>query len=277
LTKKRHFMIDTTLIPNEDIIMKKTLLALSLATSLISSSLFAVELIGQTKSKSPLNVVSEISGMVEQANIELGEKIVKNTTLATIKNQDFKLEVSKQKANLSLAQADLKLKKSLFIRYQELKKKNSLSQNELDIASADYDSAKATVSLAKIELDKAQLDLQSTIIASAIDGYVVNRSIEDGAWVNQGDLLYQVINIDTLTIRLLASEFDIAELTVGQEMVVWPETNPNMKILSSIKRIGVEIDPQTFAYPIDVEIQNADHKLKPGMSIHASTILSNPQ
>lgn len=277
MTKKRHFMIDTTLIPNEDIIMKKTLLALSLATSLISSSLFAVELIGQTKSKSPLNVVSEISGMVEQANIELGEKIVKNTTLATIKNQDFKLEVSKQKANLSLAQADLKLKKSLFIRYQELKKKNSLSQNELDIASADYDSAKATVSLAKIELDKAQLDLQSTIIASAIDGYVVNRSIEDGAWVNQGDLLYQVINIDTLTIRLLASEFDIAELTVGQEMVVWPETNPNMKILSSIKRIGVEIDPQTFAYPIDVEIQNADHKLKPGMSIHASTILSNPQ
>lgn len=275
MTKKRHFMIDTTAIPNEDIIMKKTLFALSLATSLISSSLFAVELIGQTKSKSPLNVVSEISGMVEQANIELGERIIKNTTLATIKNQNFKLEVSKQKANLSLAQADLKLKKSLFIRYQELKKKNSLSQNELDVASADYDSAKATVSLAKIELDKAQLDLQSTIIASEINGYVVNRSVEDGAWVNQGDLLYQIVNIDTLTIRLLASEFDISELTVGQKVVIWPETNPKMKVSSSIKRIGVEIDPQTFAYPIDVEIQNSDHLLKPGMSIHASTILSN--
>lgn len=257
--------------------MKNTVFALTLTSILTSPTLFAVELIGQTQSKSPLNVVSEINGMIEQADIELGEKIISNTILATIKSQDFKLDVNKQHANLLLAQADLKLKKSLFTRYVELKKKNSLSQNELDIASADYDSAKANVLLAKIELNKAQLDLESTTITSSIDGYVVNRAVEDGAWVNQGDLLYQVVNIDTLTIRLLASEFDMAELNVGQSIEIWPETNPSMKITSSIKRIGVEIDPQTFAYPIDVEIENSNHQLKPGMSIHASTTISNSQ
>lgn len=257
--------------------MKHTIFALTLTSLIFSSAAFSVDLIGQTQSKSPLNVVSEINGMINEANIELGEHIVKNTTLATIKNQDFELEVNKQKANVALAKADLKIKKSLFVRYQELKKKNSLSQNEFDIASADYDSAKATVALANIELNKAQLDLKRTTLTSSIDGYIVNRSVEDGAWVNQGDLLYQVVNIDTLTIRLLASEFDIAELKVGQPIELWPETNPEMKILSSIKRIGVTLDTTSFAYPVDVEITNTHHQLKPGMSIHASTTLSSAE
>ena len=71
--------------------MKNTVFALTLTSILTSPTLFAVELIGQTQSKSPLNVVSEINGMIEQADIELGEKIISNTILATIKSQDFKL------------------------------------------------------------------------------------------------------------------------------------------------------------------------------------------
>lgn len=256
--------------------MKNTILALGFASILLSPTIFAVELIGQTKSKSPVNVVSEINGMIQQASVEVGELISINAPLANIKAIDFQLNVSIQKANLALAQADLKLKKTLFIRYQELKKKNSLSQNELDVASADYDRAKATVQLAKIELNKARLDLGSTVISSSINGYVTNRSVENGAWVNQGDLLYKIVNIDTLTVRLLASEFDITQLKVGQAIELWSETDPNMKIISTIKRIGVDIDPATFAYPVEVEIANKEHYLKPGMSIHASTSLSEP-
>lgn len=255
--------------------MKKNLLTLGLFGALLSQPVLALDLIGHTKSKNPLNVVSEISGTIESVGIETGEQIKLGTILATIKAQDFELEVNKQKANLDLAQADLKIKKSLYGRYQELRKKNSLSQNELDISAADYDSATAKVVLAKIELKKAQLDLESTHINSAINGYVVSRSVENGAWVNQGDLLYQIVNIDILNVRLLASEFDIGELHVGQDIEIWSEANPQLKVRSVIKRIGIEIDPESFAYPIEVEIKNPEHIFKPGMSIHASTQVSS--
>ncbi|MEH6530975.1 MAG: efflux RND transporter periplasmic adaptor subunit [Photobacterium frigidiphilum] len=255
--------------------MKKNLLTLGLFGVLLSQPVMALDLIGHTKSKNPLNVVSEISGTVESVGIETGEQITLGTILATIKAQDFELKVNKQKAKLDLAQADLKIKKSLYGRYQELRKKNSLSQNELDISAADYDSATANVALANIELKEAQLDLESTQINSSINGYVVSRSVENGAWVNQGDLLYQIVNIDVLNVRLLASEFDLGELHVGQEVEVWSEANPQLKIRSIIKRIGVEIDPESFAYPIDVEIKNPEHIFKSGMSIHASTQVSD--
>ncbi len=251
--------------------MKSSLIAIGLTGALLSTSSLAVDLIGHTKSKSMVSVVSEVSGMVESADFETGSIVSVGSVLAEIKAQDFELEISKQKANLALVKADLTIKQSLYNRYNELRNKNSLSQNELDIAAADFDAAKAAVALAQIELQKAQLDLGSTRISAEMDGYIVNRSVEDGAWVNQGDLLYQVVNIDVLNVRLLASEYDIGKLRVGQEVEVWAEANPDLKVRSQIKRIGVEIDPVTFAYPVEVEINNPDHLFKPGMSIHAST------
>lgn len=249
--------------------------ALCLSSLLFSQSALAVDLIGHAKSKQPIDVVSEISGKIEAANVEVGERIDLGRIIANIKSQDFELEVKKQEANLELVKADLKIKTSVYERYKELRQKNSLSQNELDIAQADYQSAIANVSLANIELKKAQLDLENTQTTAAIDGYIVARSVQNGAWVNQGDLLYRMVNIDTLNIRLLASEFDIGELHINQPIELWSESNPQLKVQSVIKRIGVEIDPQNFAYPVEVEIENTQKLFKPGMSIHATTTFTS--
>lgn len=251
--------------------MKKLVLASALCLPIVASNALAIDLIGKTTAKSPVNVVSEISGVISQANWQTGDVVYQGASLATLKNQDFQLAVSKQQANVALVTADLDIKHSIYQRYQELRQKNSLSQHELDVAKANYSAAKASLTLAKIELETAQLDLANTQIQSDIDGYVVSRNVEGGAWVNQGDLLYQIVNIDQLNIRLLASEFDLKDLSIGQPIQVWSEAAPNQKLTATINRIGVELDPTSYAYPVEIEINNAEHTLKPGMSIHATT------
>lgn len=251
--------------------MKPILLACLLTYAVAIPSAHAIDLIGQTVSKSPINVVAEVSGVVQVANLDSGDSVKKGQLIAAVKTQDFDLAVATQTANLALAQADLQLKQSVYQRYVELRQKNSLSQNELDIANADYLSAKAKLTLAKIELSNAKQDLADTSITSDIEGFVVSRSAENGAWVNQGEPLYKLVNIDTLTVRLLASEYDINDLNVGQSIELWAEANPAAKVIATINRIGVEVDSQTMAYPVEIDISNPDHALKPGMSIHAST------
>ncbi|MGV2986498.1 efflux RND transporter periplasmic adaptor subunit [Vibrio sp. E150_011] len=251
--------------------MKTFLLITTVGIQAFSIPTHAVELIGKTTSTHSIYVVSEVSGIVETAHWQVGDLVAPNSPLATIKAQDFKLEVMKQKANVTLVEADLNINKSTYSRYQELRAKNSLSQNELDVAKADYAASKANVTLANIELEKAQLDLKNTAIYSSIDGYIVSRHVEKGAWVNQGDQLYQLTNIDRLNVRLLASEFDLNALTVGQPIQLWSEANPTNKVIATINRIGVELDPSTFAYPIEVDIDNGNHDFKPGMSMHATT------
>lgn len=254
--------------------MKINIALLAVAGFLTALPSGATELIGQVQSKNKQSIVAEVDGVVESAQLEPGDSIRKHQVLARIKVQDFSFEVAKKKASLELAQANLQLTKATFERYQELVSKKSLSANELDIAKAEYLNAKANLDLAKIELEEAKQDLSDTTITSNIEGFVVSRGAESGDWVSQGDLLYQLVNIDSVTIRLLASEHDMKSLSVGQPVELWTEINPAQKIRSTIQRIGVEMDTETRAYPIEIEVNNPDFLLKPGMSVYATTSLT---
>ena len=237
----------------------------------VSSQAYGADLIGKVVSQNPHDVVSQISGVIEQTNWHLGDRLTKGTRLASIKSQDFKLALRKQLANVELVKADLKIKQSSYNRYLELRGKNSLSQHELDVAKANLEAAKANVALAEADLMKAQLDLGHTQIHAQINGYIASRKAENGAWVNQGELLYQLINIDRVNIRLLASEFDLNTLAIGQTIQIWSEASPTNKISANIKRISVKLDNEVLAYPVEIEIENPNHAFKPGMSIHATT------
>ena len=232
----------------------------------------ATELIGHVQGLNKHSVVAEVPGVVEMNNLEVGDAVNQQQVLAQIKANDFKFSVDKAKANLALAEANLALRKATYNRYQALIEKNSLSIGELDTARAEFLSAKASVSVAQIDYQQSQVDLENTQIESLISGYISNKPAQSGAWVSEGDLLYEVVNIDKVTLSFMASEYDLKHFTVGQEVVVWSETNPETKMEASVQRIGVEM--QNLTYPVLVEITNQGHQFKPGMSVYASTDLS---
>ena len=232
----------------------------------------ATELIGHVQGLNKHSVVAEVPGVVEMNNLEVGDAVNQQQILAQIKADDFKFSVNKAKANLELAEADLALRKATYNRYQALIKKNSLSMGELDTARAEFLSAKASVSVAQIDYQQSQIDLENTQIESIISGYISNKPAQSGAWVSEGDLLYEVVNIDKVTLSFMASEYDLKHFTVGQEVVVWSETSPEIKMEANVQRIGVEM--HNLTYPVLVEITNQGHQFKPGMSVYASTDLS---
>ncbi|MEZ8605961.1 efflux RND transporter periplasmic adaptor subunit [Vibrio sp. 10N.239.311.G01] len=234
----------------------------------------ATELIGHVQGLNRHSVVAEVPGVVEMNNLEVGDAVNQEQILAQIKADDFKFSVdkAKAKANLTLAQADLALRKATYNRYQALIKKNSLSMGELDTARAEFLSAKASVSVAQIDYQQSLVDLENTQIESLISGYISNKPAQSGAWVSEGDLLYEVVNIDKVTLSFMASEYDLKHFIVGQEVVVWSETNLEIKMEANVQRIGVEM--QNLTYPVLVEITNQGHQFKPGMSVYASTDLS---
>lgn len=258
--------------------MKNHSALISLLTSsliLCSPSSLALDFIGHARANKPVDVVAEINGVVSNVQAELGDVIQQDERLISLNAQDFQLAVNTEEANVELAKANVNIKHSVYLRYLELKQNKNLSQNELDIAKTEFDVAKANLKLAQVGLQQAQLDLSRTQISSKISGYVSRRNIESGSWVSRGDLLYQIVNIDTINIRLLASEYEINNLQVGQTIQVWAEANPQATVIAKIKRIGIEFEADSFAYPVDIEIANNAHLFKPGMSVHATTEVSS--
>ncbi|MBC7003918.1 efflux RND transporter periplasmic adaptor subunit [Photobacterium sp. BZF1] len=246
-------------------------LALAIYLILPSYQVNAIDLIGNAEARQAIEVVSEVSGMIANHPLQPGTPVHRGEPLITISPEDFQLEVRKQKANVALVSADLKIKRSLYLRYQELRNKNSLSQNELDIAEADYQAAKAQLQLAQIELEKSEIDLHNTRIHSEIDGFIIKKSVDKGSWVEKGTTLYHLVCTKKIIARLHASEYDIPQLKVGQAIKVWSDVKPDVKVDAKIKRIGVELDETSLAYPIDVEITNENGHFLPGMALHATT------
>lgn len=235
----------------------------------------ATELIGHVQGLNKQSVVAEVPGVVEMSDLEVGDTVSKNQQLAQINADDFQLSVNKAKANLALAEANLALREATYHRYQKLIQRNSLSVEDLDTARAEFLSAKASVSVARIDYKQSKIDLKNTQINTQLSGYISSKATQSGAWVNEGELLYEVVNIDKVTLSFMASEYDLKDFSVSQPMLVWSEANPGHKMEAKIQRIGVEMQNQT--YPVFVEVDNPTHGFKPGMSVYASTDLSPNQ
>lgn len=251
--------------------MRNPKLSLLIVSTLVAPCAFASNLIGETFATTPQTIVSKVDGVMSSIPLELGQPVQKKQLVASIESQDFDFAVEKQQANLNLASADLVQKRSIYQRYQELSSRNSLAMNDLDIAKAEYLSSKASLALAKIELREAKTALRDTQITTDIAGFIVSSNVESGDWISKGDVLYQVINIDRISVRLYASEYDIGGLQIGQPITLWAESNPEHLIHARINRIAAHLDSDSKAYPIEIDIDNKGHQLKPGMSIHATT------
>ncbi|WP_339386467.1 efflux RND transporter periplasmic adaptor subunit [Vibrio caribbeanicus] len=234
----------------------------------------AIELIGQVSGLNKQSVVAEVNGVIDSAQHQIGHYVEMNQMLATIKDDDFELQASKEEANLALMTAKLKLREATYKRYQKLTQKQSLAVGELDLARSEYLSAKAELSVAKIQHQQANRDLLNTKIESKIAGYISSKSVQSGAWVNKGDLLYEMINIDEVSLIFMASEYDLAAFELGQRVVVWSETESKKKIEAQVSRIGMELESDNGSYPVVIEIDNLNRNFRPGMSVYVSTDLS---
>lgn len=189
--------------------------------------------------------------------------------------------------------------KSEVDRLQELVKTGVIARNEyenkeeeLAIAEKDLSHAKAELSalhaktrpeeisaldaeLERLSAKKNYLDenLKLTDITSPIAGIVTTEHTEKliGTFVESGDLIMDVHQFDTVIVKILVPEKEIAEIDVDQDVVfkarAYPEKNFRGKV-TSISPTAKQIDTRATArvVVINTEIDNSDLLLKPEMS-----------
>ncbi len=98
-----------------------------------------------------------------------------------------------------------------------------------------------------------------------IAGVVVKKNINQGDYIETGQPLFQIVDLDTLWLRLGAYESDLAWLRFGQTVHFSVEAYPGETFQGRIAFIDPEIDRKTRTVSIRVNVPNPDGKLKPGM------------
>ena len=102
-------------------------------------------------------------------------------------------------------------------------------------------------------------------IRAPIQGVVIKRAVDPGAYLNTGDVLATIADPKNLWFVGNVYEQDISKIHVGDIFHLKVEAFPERDFVAKANYVGASIDPITHALVIRCEIENADGLLKPEM------------
>jgi RND family efflux transporter MFP subunit len=235
--------------------------------------------VGNLIGEQTVDIAPRTGGRLLDVRVKLGDRVRRGQVLAKVEDREIveqvrQAEASQEvsKATIRQREADLNVAKVNFDRSQNLFERQLLAKQALDDAESRYLAALAQVDLAKAQLtqnnarlEELRINLANTSVSSPVDGFVGKRTVDPGAMVNTNTAILSVVDISRLRLVANVVEKDLRMVSAGDSAVVEVDAYPGEKFSGKIARVSPVLDPATRTAAMEVEIPNADAKLKPGM------------
>lgn len=197
---------------------------------------------GQTLADRTVTVMAETHGTVEKILVEKGHAVRAGNVLV-------KLAIAERQARLAEARSLLVERRTEFDAVQSLKQSGYQAETELARAKAGLDAAAAAVQVAELELER-------TSIAAPIAGLVNQRFVEIGAFVNRGDPVVALVDLDPIRVQAQVSERYLGRIEVdkpGEVRLLEGSTVP-----AKVTFVGASASKSTRTFPVEMQIPNPD-------------------
>lgn len=165
------------------------------------------EFIGQAESSRPVEIRSQVTGILKERFFQEGREVKKGDRLYRIDPIPFRAAMVSAKARVAQAQARLVQAKQDLARVKPLLAEQAVSQKDVDDAVAEGLAAKAALEAAKGDLVKAEFDLDNTLITAPIDGLIERTRFYEGRLISaQTDLLTIIYQVDPMYVTVSVPE-----------------------------------------------------------------------
>ncbi|MBQ0533218.1 macrolide transporter subunit MacA [Providencia huaxiensis] len=241
-----------------------------------------------------VDVGAQVSGQLQTLYVKEGDYVKKGDLLAVIDPKKAQNDVIESEAttreleaNLSLAQAELRLAQVTYQRHLSLAKQQAVSQQELDKARTDVEVKKAQVATYQAQikrnqatLDSAKTNLKYTQITAPMDGIVTFIKTLQGQTViaaQEAPTILTLADLNTMLVKAEVSEADVIYLEPGQKASFTVLGAPEKKFSGQLKDIlptPEEINDAIFYYA-RFEVPNPQHLLKLQMTAQVTIELDS--
>lgn len=127
--------------------------------------------------------------------------------------------------------------------------------------------------IAYIDRDEVGLKFEKAPVESPLTGIVGRLYVDIGSSVNTQTSIALVANLDRVEIRLDIPEKYLPKISLDQDADITVDAYPNEKFLGKVTMISPIVDLQTRAAPIEIRINNRDHRLQSGMFAKVKLVL----
>lgn len=233
---------------------------------------------------SSVSVLAQMSGRIENVNVDYNDRVKKGQILATINTDLLKLQAKEAQAAVDKAQATSDLQVLAVQNSKALFDKELLSDYDYKSAVATLNADKADLSSAQASLEEIETEInQYAYITSPIDGIVLARDVDPGASVTGGQVssstaLFTIAgNLVQMQIEAEVDELDISSIKKGQAVRFTVEANPGVSFNGTVKEIRLvpETSDNVVYYYVIILADNKSGKLLPGMTANVTFIKQN--
>jgi HlyD family secretion protein len=173
-------------------------------------------------------------------------------------------EVAEAQNRVTRAQADLKL----------LQDKTTGRYSNAEVARAQ-----AAVADAKASVAAAEDIVRHANVVSPNAGIVYSVPVKKGAFVNSGDLLVQVADLEKMQVHAFIDEPEIGKLRVGQKVTVTWDAIPGRTWTGEVSHVPTTVVPRGTRSVGEVvcNVDNADLKLLPNINVNVNVIIAEQE
>jgi RND family efflux transporter MFP subunit len=245
--------------------------------------------VGNLIGEQTVEAVPKVSGRLDAVMVRLGDRVSRGQTLAKVEDRELQEQIKQAQASFDVAaatirqrEADLKLAQTNLDRTRNLFERQLIPKQTYDDTEARHQAAVAQVDLARAQyaqaqarLDELKITMDYTSIVSPVSGFVGKRALDPGAWVTPNSSFISVVDISI--VRLVANiiEKDLRRIEAGMKADVEVDAFPGDKFAGRIARVAPVLDPSTRTAQIEVEIDNRNFRLKPGMYAKVSFVIEH--
>lgn len=217
-----------------------------------------VTLTGSVQAWEDVVVSAEITGKVEWKGVEEGQVVKAGQEM-------FKIDTEQIQARLDQARAQAKLAVQDHDRAQALKRKGAGTDQAVDGAVANKDVAQANVRMLEIQSAKS-------VVHAPFDGTLDKTFKEKDEFVDTGMPLAHVVQIHKVKVKVGIPERDVPFFNSGDKVRVTLDAIPGSEFRGAIRRVGCSADMMTHTFCAEIELDNPEHRFRPGMIARATLI-----
>jgi RND family efflux transporter MFP subunit len=220
-------------------------------------------------------VYARSNGYVVRWAKDIGSAVKKGELLAEIAAPEIDQELSQAMSARTQASAGAGLAKSTAERWQALRQKDAVTQQDLDERQSAYNQAAANLAAADANVGRLQNLRGFNRVVAPFDGVVTRRNVDVGDLVNAGNggtgqALFAVAQVDPLRLYVYVPQVYAPQIKIGDPVTVTLPERVGQEFRGTIARTARAIDTATRTMQVEIELPNPTGALIAGSYVQVS-------
>ena len=210
------------------------------------------------ETEAAVEIYPQTTGLVEEVWVEEGDRVSVGDTLLQIDDDQLHLVAQEARVNFEHLEKGFERTDEMFRRRL--------------ISNQDYENKRYEMDQARLRRERAELELEHTIIRAPFSGVITERQVQVGARVSQGTHLFALIKLDDMIARVFVPGQYLMEISPDQQAMVTSDFLKDRRFQGWVKRISPVVDPRSGTFKVTVGLKDRWEFLRPGIFVNVRII-----